>query len=144
MKIYIAADHAGYGLKESLKAHLAGLGHAVEDMGAAALDAGDDYPDFVLPAARAVAAEAGSLGIVIGGSGTGEAMCANRIAGARAAVFYDGPMEIVRLAREHNDANILSLGARFIADDDAKEAVRVFLETPFSGDERHMRRLAKF
>ncbi len=144
MKIYIGADHAGYELKETLKAHLSGLGYSVEDKGAFALDAGDDYPDFVMPVAAAVAAEAGSFGIVLGGSGTGEAMCANRVKGARAAVFYDGPMEIVRLAREHNDANILSLGARFIAPDDAMEAVRVFVETPFSGDERHARRIARF
>ncbi len=144
MNIYIGADHRGYELKEKLKVFLGELGYSVEDKGAFALDAGDDYPDFVTPVAQAVVADAQSFGIVLGGSGTGEAMCANRVSGARAAVYYDGPMEIVRLAREHNNANILSLGARFIAENDAKEAVKTFIETPFSGDERHVRRLSKF
>lgn len=144
MKIYIGTDHAGFELKEKLKAFLSGLGYAVEDKGAASYDAGDDYPDFVTPVAQAVAADPANFGIVLGGSGQGEAMCANRVHGVRAALFYDGPMEIVRLSREHNNANILSLGARFIKEQDAMDAVKLFVETPFSGDERHARRIQKF
>jgi ribose 5-phosphate isomerase B len=87
---------------------------------------------------------AGAFGIIIGGSGQGEAMCANRVVGIRAAVFYGGASEIVRLAREHNDANILSLGARFVSIEEAKESVHIFLTTPFSDAPRHARRLAKF
>ena len=143
MKIYIATDHAGYELKETLKDFLTDLSHEVVDKGALSFDANDDYPDFVRPCAEAVAADAGSFGIVIGGSGQGEAMVANRVTGIRAAVFYDGPMELVRLAREHNDANILSLGARFISPEDAKVALQTFIETPFSNAERHVRRIAK-
>lgn len=143
MKIYLGTDHAGYELKETLKAFLTDLSHDVSDLGAFALDPGDDYPDFVRPCAEAVVADAGSFGIVLGMSGTGEAMVANHVPGIRAAVFYDGPMEIVRLAREHNDANMLSLGARFISPEDAKTAVQTFIETPFSNAERHVRRIAK-
>ena len=143
MKIYLATDHAGYELKETLKAFLTGLSHEVVDKGAFALDPGDDYPDFVRPCAEAVASDAGSFGIVLGSSGQGEAMVANHVSGIRAAVFYDGPMELVRLAREHNDANVLSLGARFISSEDAKTAVQTFIETPFSNAERHVRRIAK-
>lgn len=160
MKIHIGADHAGFELKEKLKTFLSGLGHVVADAGAASFDADDDYPDFILPLAQAVAAEAGSFGVVIGGSGQGEAMAANRVPGVRAAVFYGpripvaavdalgstsvDPFEIVRLEREHNDANVLSIGARFVTDEDATEALEIFLSTPFSGDERHLRRIAKF
>jgi ribose 5-phosphate isomerase B len=167
MKIYIAGDHAGYTLKTALIEQLRTFGHEVEDLGADTLNPEDDYPDFITPCAQRVAAECREnsapstvFGIVIGGSGQGEAMAANRVLGARAAVFYGkeravATLEIeggdsedgfdpVRLARRHNDANILSLGARFISGTDAVEAVRVFLETPFSGKERHSRRLAKF
>lgn len=159
-KIYIAADHAGFLLKGALIAHLANRGYEVEDLGAQAADPNDDDPDYMTPCAERVASEEGSIGIIIGGSGEGEAMAANRVKGARAAVFY-GPMratdaleieggksenglDIVRLARRHNNANILSLGARFISAEEADEAVRMFLDTPFSGDPRHIRRLAKF
>jgi ribose 5-phosphate isomerase B len=144
MKIYIGTDHAGFELKEQLKVFLSGLGHSVEDKGALTYDAGDDYPDFVQPVAEAVASGEGSFGIILGSSGQGEAMCANRTKGARAVVYYDGPMEIVRLGREHNNANILSLGARFVSFETAKEAIELFLNTPFSEDERHIRRLLKF
>lgn len=160
MKAYLAADHAGYELKEKLKIFLSGLGHEVVDLGASSFDADDDYPDFVVPAAKAVAAGVGSFGVVIGGSGQGEAMAANRVPGVRAAVFYGpripvatidalgttsvDPFEIVRLEREHNDANVLSIGARFVTEEDATEALEIFLSTPFSGDERHARRIAKF
>ncbi len=160
LKIYFAADHAGFDLKNALVEHVRTLGYEVEDMGASTLDAADDYPDFITPCAERVAAERGTFGILIGGSGQGEAMAANRVAGVRAAVFY-GPMQVtaaldvegdhsedgydaVRLPRRHNNANVLSIGARFVSGDEADEAVRVFLETPFSGDERHRRRLAKF
>lgn len=144
MKIYLGTDHAGFEIKESLKVFLTGKGYTVEDMGAQAYDAGDDYPDYIQPVAEAVAGEEGSFGIILGSSGQGEAMCANRTKGARAVVYYDGPMEIVRLGREHNNANILSLGARFMTPEVAQEAVGLFLTTPFSNDERHVRRLSKF
>jgi ribose 5-phosphate isomerase B len=160
--IFIASDHAGFALKNALISHIHTLGYDVVDMGAFTSDPEDDYPDFITPCAKRVASEPDSRGIIIGGSGQGEAMCANRISGIRAAVFYTsahvgrttsymengvnemGNDDIVRLAREHNDANVLSLGARFISEDVAREAVRIFLETKFSGDERHRRRLTKF
>lgn len=159
-KIYLAADHAGFDLKQALIEHLKVRGLEVEDLGAASEEAEDDYPDFVTPLAERVAGEPGARGIVIGGSGQGEAMCANRVQGIRAAVFY-GPQpvraaleieggrsedgyDIVRLARRHNDANVLSLAARFISGEEADQAVRIFLETPFSDSPRHARRLAKF
>lgn len=161
MKVFIAADHTGFILKNTLIEYVRDvLLYEVEDMGAHELDPEDDYPDFIQPCATQVAASQGSLGIVLGGSGQGEAMAANRMPGARAAVFYgqaratgainaegapslDG-YDIVRLAREHNDANLLSLAARFVSEEDAKEAVRIFLETAFTGAERHRRRIAKF
>lgn len=166
MKVYLAADHAGFDLKRALLAHLATLGHEAVDLGAEVLDPDDDYPDVILPLARRVAAEnqgsenARVFGIVIGGSGQGEAMAANRVPGTRAAVFY-GPARVtaalelegggsedaydaVRLSRRHNDANILSIGARFVVAAEADEAVRIFLDTPFSGAPRHRRRIAKF
>ena len=160
MKIYLASDHAGFRLKEMLGEHLLLLGHEVEDLGTHAQDPDDDYPDFITPLAERVASESESLGIILGGSGQGEAMAANRVKGARASVFY-GKMSVtgaldaegghsedgydcVRLPRRHNNANILSIGARFVSPSDADEAVRVFLSTPFSGDERHIRRLSKF
>jgi ribose 5-phosphate isomerase B len=154
MKIYIASDHAGFEIKEELKRYLPelGLGYEVVDMGAFAKNDEDDYPDFVLPCAERVVGDPGSFGIVLGGSGQGEAMCANRVLGVRAAVFYGqednaispDTFEIVKLAREHNDANVLSIGARFVDVDEAKFAVELFLKTEFSKDERHVRRLNKF
>ena len=154
MKIFIGTDHAGYELKEKIKTYLSdldlgSLGYEVVDKGAFAYDKDDDYPDFITPVAKAVAEDAESFGIILGSSGEGEAMCANRIPGVRADVFYGqvaSPenFEIVKLAREHNNANILSLGAKFISEDEAKFAVELFLKTKFSGDERHVRRLAKF
>ncbi|MBU6388765.1 RpiB/LacA/LacB family sugar-phosphate isomerase [Patescibacteria group bacterium] len=158
--IYIAADHAGFALKNALIEHLRTLGYDVEDLGAFTNDPEDDYPDFMTPLARKVVDELDARGIIIGGSGQGEAMCVNRIPGIRAAVFY-GPMRVtaaldieggrsedgydaVRLPRRHNNANVLSIGARFVSGDEADEAVRIFLETPFSDSPRHARRLAKF
>lgn len=143
MKIYIGTDHAGFELKESLVPFLKSLGNEVEDMGAYAFEILDDYTDFVRPVAEKVAGDSGAKGIIIGGSGQGEAMCANRVYGARAAVYYGGPLDIVVLSREHNDANILSLGARFVDEDEAKKALRLWLETPFSNEEKHARRIKK-
>lgn len=174
-KVLIASDHAGFALKRVLVEYVCALGYEVEDLGAASFNGEDDYPDFVTPLAQRVAIESGFLGIVIGGSGQGEAMCANRVSGIRAAVFYviaasttitpnlsaasdsaevadDSASvaksadiyEIVRLARQHNNANVLSIGARFVSDDAARGAVRIFLETAFSESPRHIRRIAKF
>ena len=143
MKIFIGTDHAGFELKEKLVPYLKELGHEVEDMGAHTLEALDDYPDFIRPTAEAVVAHPGSRGVVLGGSGQGEVMVANRVPGARAALYYGSAVDVVVLSREHNDANILSLGARFIEEEEAKEVVKLWLETPFSGDERHMRRIQK-
>lgn len=144
MIIHIGSDHAGFELKEKLVNFLRELGHEAVDHGAFAPNEKDDYPDFVIPAAKAAAEDPESKGIILGGSGQGEAMAANRISGVRAGVYYGGLMEIVKLSREHNDANVLSLGARFLSEDEAKRAVKMFLETKFSGDERHVRRLKKF
>ncbi len=142
-KIFIGTDHAGFELKNSLVVFLKTLGYEVTDMGAHSYEVLDDYPDFVRPVAEAVAGDQESRGIILGGSGQGEAMCANRVRGARAAVYYGGPFDIAVLSREHNDANILSLGARFVDEDEAKEVVRVWLETPFGGEEKHARRIRK-
>ncbi|MFZ1987888.1 MAG: RpiB/LacA/LacB family sugar-phosphate isomerase [Minisyncoccia bacterium] len=141
--IYLASDHAGFALKEALKQYLSGLGYHMEDMGALVLDPEDDYPDFVRLAAHRVATDEDSRGIILGKSGQGEAMAANRIKGARAAVYYGGNEDIPRLAREHNNANILSLGAGFLSEEEAKRAVDIFLATEFSGESRHLRRIAK-
>lgn len=160
MKIFIAADHAGFALKNALVEHIRTLGYEVDDLGAATINPDDDYPDYMTLVAKRVASEPESRGILVGGSGQGEAMCANRVSGVRAAVFY-GPREVtvaldiegghsedgydaVRLPRRHNDANVLSIGARFVSGDEADEAVRIFLETSFSDSPRHTRRLAKF
>lgn len=143
MKIYIGADHAGYEMKEMLKKYLADLKYEVEDKGAFKYEPEDDYPDFVRPTAEAVANDPeDSRGVIIGGSGQGEAMTANRVRGARAAVFYGGNFEILELSRKHNNANILSLGARFIDDEIAKKAVELWLKTPYEGG-RHDSRLKK-
>lgn len=143
MKIYIGTDHAGFELKEALLPFLRANGHEVEDFGAHKLEELDDYPDFMRPVAEAVAKDPSTRGIIIGGSGQGEAMCANRVRGVRAAVYYGGPFDIAVLSREHNDANILSIGARFVEEEEAREVIRVWLATPFSGAEKHSRRIAK-
>lgn len=154
MTIYFAADHAGFELKAELVSFVQSFGHAVEDCGPLSFAPDDDYPEYVMPMARKVAADAGSVGIAIGASGQGEAMAANRVKGARAMVYYGEAMQaqtdvggnilnMIQSARAHNDANILSLGARFLTKDAAFAAVRAFIETPFSGDERHLRRIAK-
>lgn len=147
VKIIFGSDHAGFELKEALVAFVRDeLGHGVEDMGAFVCDEHDDYPDFVAKVAERVgSADALEVvrGIILGGSGQGEAMVANRRKGVRAAVYYGGNTDILRRSREHNDANILSLGARFMKVGEAKEAVRVWLGTPFSGETRHIRRIHK-
>ncbi len=150
MKVVFASDHAGYLLKESLKPFVEDLGYEVVDVGAHTLDPDDDYPSFCAEAARIVAHEPETTrAILLGGSGQGEAMMANRFRGVR-AVVYNGEsrgalyneLDEIALSREHNDANILSLGARFMVTEEAKDAVRRWLETPFSGEERHRRRIA--
>lgn len=139
--IYIASDHVGFYLKKQLIQYLKIKGYEVEDMGAFELDPDDDYPDFIIPCALRVAqGKPDDVGIVIGGSGQGEAIVANKVKGIRAALFYGGNFEIVRLSREHNDTNILSLAARFLTADEAKKAVSVWLETGFDKASRHQRR----
>jgi len=135
-KIFLGADHAGFKLKEEVKKYLEKEGFEVEDEGAHSHDKNDDYPDFIVPVAKKVVENPRTKGIIFGASGQGEAIAANRISGARAALYYGGSMEIVRLSRTHNNANILSLGARL-------EAVRLWLKTGFSGEERHTRRINK-
>ena len=142
MKILLASDHAGFELKEFLSNHLIQLGYNVEDCGAYEMDSTDDYPDFIIPAVRKVASDPDSRGIIMGGSGQGEAIAANRIKGVRAAVYYDGPIDIVRLSRSHNNANILSLGARFISNEKAVEVVKMWFNEPFEGG-RHQKRIDK-
>lgn len=143
MKIYLGSDHAGFDLKEKLKPFLNELGHEYIDLGAEKLDTEDDYPDFVSFVAEAVSGDVEAKGIVVGKSGQGEAICANRTRGVRAALYYGGNMEIIRLSREHNDANILSLAGGFLEADEAMSAVKLWLTTPFSEEERHIRRIAK-
>ena len=140
MTIYLAADHAGFELKEDIKKMLTAEGFSVVDKGAHTLETGDDYPKYMHAVAEAVAKDGDSAGILFGGSGEGEAIEANRTAGIRAVVYYGGPEDILILSREHNDANILSLGARFLSRERAREAVMLWLDTKFSGDMRHTRR----
>ena len=142
MKIHIATDHAGLELKNIIRDYLISKGHEVTDHGAHEYDALDDYPDYIFPCAKAVASDLESRGIILGGSGQGEAMAANRVKGVRAAVFYNGPVEIVKLSREHNNANILSLGARFMTEDEIYAVIQMWLDEPFGGG-RHQRRIDK-
>src|SRR3989344_7089602 len=138
--IYLATDHRGFGLKEKIKEWLAEWGYPYEDMGAFEYNKEDDYPDFVRLAAQKVSENpANNKAIILGGSGQGEAMVANRCQGVRAAVYYSDSDEIIKMSREHNNANVLSLGASFLNDEAAKKAIRLWLETPFSGEERHIR-----
>ena len=151
MKIYIGTDHAGYVLKEKLVSSLRGEGYDVTDMGAFEYNEEDDYPDFVIPVARAISKDPdGAKGIILGGTGEGEAICANKFPHVRAIVDYgkstpvvEDESNIVVRSREHNNANILSLGARYFTEDDMMEAVNLWLNTPYSEEERHIRRLAK-
>jgi ribose 5-phosphate isomerase B len=139
MRIHLATDHAGLEFKEALTAHLNELGYEVVDHGAYEYDAQDDYPGFCIAAAQAVAAEPDSLGIVFGGSGNGEQIAANKVNGIRAALCWS--VATAELAREHNNANICSIGARQHSQADAFIIIDAFLTTPFSNDERHVRRI---
>lgn len=144
MKIYFAADHAGFEMKNALIEYVKELGYEVEDCGAYEFNPEDDYPEFVKKAAQAVSDKPEEArAIVLGGSGQGEDMVADKFPGIRSAEYYGGNLEIIKLSREHNDANILSLSARFLSLEEAKEAVKLWLETEFSGDERHIRRISK-
>ena len=142
MIIHIATDHAGLDLKEKVKSFLSNLDYEVVDHGAYEYDALDDYPDFIFPCAEAVSDDPNSKGIILGGSGQGEAMAANRVKGVRAAVFYNGPDKIIKLSRQHNDANILSLGARFMTDQEMYKIIELWLSTKFESG-RHERRIEK-
>ena len=141
MKIYLAADHAGFAHKEALKKALYEKQYEVEDFGAHSLDVNDDYPVFIKKAASMLSRNPENRAVLFGGSGEGEAIAANRFPNVRAAVFYGGTGEIVKLSREHNNANALSIGARFIVEKEALEAIFLWLSTPFSGEERHSRRI---
>lgn len=145
MQIHLGTDHAGFEFKETLKAHLTASGHEVVDHGALEFDALDDYPSFCLAAAEAVVAARAegidALGVVIGGSGNGEQMAANKVAGARCALAWN--TEIAKLAREHNDAWLVSVGARQHEEADAIAIVDAFIATPYSDDERHNRRIGQ-
>jgi ribose 5-phosphate isomerase B len=141
-KIYFASDHAGFEMKNALLDFVKKMGYEVEDCGAYELDPEDDYTLFIKRAAEAVSrAPEASKAIVLGGSGQGEDMVADKFPNVRSAEYYGGNLEIVKLSREHNDANILSLGARFLNLEEAKEAVALWLKTPFSNEERHKRRV---
>lgn len=140
MRIYLGSDHAGYELKGALVTRLAELGHEPIDCGPRAYLGDDDYPVYVLRAARRVSLDPGSLGVVIGGSGNGEQIAANKVAGVRAALAWSE--QTARLARLHNDASVLSLGARMHTIDEAVRFAEVFVGTSFSGEPRHARRIA--
>ena len=139
MKIHIGSDHAGLEFKAKIIAHLQSQGHQVTDHGPHSFDPLDDYPEFCIPAALATAIDPGSFGIVLGGSGNGEQMAANKVKGVRAALVWS--VEIAKLARQHNDANVISLGGRMHDEKLCLELVDTFLSTPFSSDERHIRRI---
>ncbi len=140
MRVHLGSDHAGLELKTAILERLAALGHEPVDHGPPAYDAQDDYPPFVLRAALAVVEDPGSLGIVLGGSGNGEAIAANKVPGVRCALAWSA--ETASLGREHNDANVVSLGARMHAQATALEIVEAFLATAYSGEQRHDRRIA--
>ena len=141
MRVYLGSDHAGFELKQHIVNHLSKQGHDVVDVGPHVYDSEDDYPPFCLHTGARVVADPGSLGIVIGGSGNGEQIAANKIAGVRSALAWK--VEIAQLARQHNDANVLSIGAREHTLDEAASFADAFLTTPFSGNERHARRIAQ-
>jgi ribose 5-phosphate isomerase B len=139
MRLHLAADHAGFELKATLVEHLRAAGHEVVDHGAESYDAQDDYPGYCFAAAEAVVADPGSLGVVVGGSGNGEQIAANKVTGVRCALAWD--VTTARLARQHNDANVVGIGARQHPEEVALAIVDAFVAAPFSGDERHQRRI---
>ncbi len=159
MKVYLATDHAGYEIKNKVFQLLKNDGYDVEDCGPFSFDANDDYPDWISKAAEKISANPDDFGIIFGGSGQGEAIVANKFKNVRCAVFYSpqppvqaiditgavsqDSFEMIHLTREHNNANILSLGIRFLTPRQMLDAVKIFLETPFTGEERHARRIAK-
>jgi ribose 5-phosphate isomerase B len=141
MRVYLGSDHAGFELKQDLLRRLVAADHDVIDVGAYGYNAEDDYPGFCINAASQVVEDPGSLGVVIGGSGNGEQIAANKVIGVRAALAWNE--ETARLARQHNDANLLAIGARMHTLEQAERIVAVFLATAFSGSERHVRRIAQ-
>jgi len=141
MRIHIGSDHAGLELKAELIKHLTENGHDVSDHGPHEYDALDDYPDFCIPAAEAVAKDPSSLGIVLGGSGNGEQIAANKVKGIRAALAWS--IETAKLARDHNNANVIAVGGRMHEISLVKEIIDTFIASPFSHDERHLRRIKK-
>lgn len=160
MEIFLGTDHAGFELKEKVKTFLKENGYEVEDCGAYKYDKDDDYPDFIGKVGKAVSEDPeSSRGIIFGSSGQGEAMVVNKYKNVRAAVFYtpvipahnvdvsgrvsEDPFEMIRLTREHNNANVLSLGAKILKEEDALKAVKLWLESPFTNEERHKRRIEK-
>lgn len=143
-KIYLATDHAGFELKENIKKYLEERGDEVYDCGALTLEIGDGYPEYMVRAAENVQKDAmhsPAMAVIFGGSGQGEAIVANRFRHVRAIVYAGGNLELVKLGREHNDANVISIGARFVSEAEAKQAIDLFLSTPFSHDERHAERI---
>ena len=141
MRVYLGSDHAGFELKAHLLKYLMAKGYEVVDVGPHEYDPDDDYPKFCIETGERVAADPGSLGVVIGGSGNGEQIAANKVVGVRAALAWNA--DTARLAREHNDANIVAIGARQHSLDEATSFVDAFLATPFSRDPRHARRIAQ-
>jgi ribose 5-phosphate isomerase B len=141
MRIHIGSDHAGLEFKNELIEHLVNNGHDVTDHGPYEFDALDDYPDFCIPTAIAVSKDSTALGIVLGGSGNGEQIAANKVAGIRAALVWS--VETAKLAREHNNANVISVGQRQHSAQEVKNFIDTFIATPYPGDERHARRIAK-
>lgn len=142
--IYLATDHAGFNLKEEVKSYLEERGNEVYDCGALTFEPGDDYPQFIALAAEKVQHDSmhdPAMAIIFGGSGQGEAIVANRYRHVRAIVYAGGNLELVKLGREHNDANVLSIGARFVTKEEAAQAIELFLSTPFSHEERHSERV---
>ncbi len=141
MKILLASDHAGFELKNQIKEFLNSEGFTVEDMGAHTYNKEDDYPEIMIPVAMRVLSDNNTKAIIFGKSGQGEAMIVNRFPGIRAIVYHGKNLEILRLGREHNDSNILSIGAGFVEFEEAREAVRLWISTSFSNEERHIRRI---
>jgi ribose 5-phosphate isomerase B len=142
--IYLASDHAGFALKKEIKSFLEENTIDFEDIGPHEYHAEDDYPDFIIPAAQKVGEKPNeNLAIVIGGSGQGESIAANKVRGVRAALYYGGPKEIVSLSKTHNNANVLSLGARFVSGKEVIGVVKLWLETKFTDDGKHARRIEK-
>ncbi len=141
MRIHIGSDHAGLKFKNELIEYLVAGGHDVTDHGPYEYDAVDDYPDFCIPTAQAVAKDPSSIGVVLGGSGNGEQIAANKVKGIRAALVWS--VETAKLAREHNNANVISLGEGQNSAQEVKDFLDAFITTPFPGDERHARRIGK-